>query len=178
MDTAEIVRILTAEYPVQIWFVPSIALAILALTSFIDARTGRIPDLPIVIGLLGTLCSLAWYAGWLVAGQRFAIVFVAVAVLRLSNSLYYKLTQKDAVGFGDAKWSALAVAAFDYTPVIIAWVIGAWIGVIWLAIKALLSRFSNTYNGEVYVHFAPFLLFGLIVALFRAPILAHFGLAF
>jgi len=176
MQTAEIIRILTAEYPVAVWFVPSIVLLILLFVSFVDARTGRLPDLPMAVGAVGAVFALAWYAGWLVAGERLLLAIAAVAVVRLANGLYFRLFHRDALGFGDAKWTGLAVIAFGVAPVAWGWVIGAWLGLIWLGVSALVSRFRSTNNGEVYLHFAPFLVLGLIVALFKKFILVSLHL--
>lgn len=65
MQNEEIIKILTADYPAVIWYVPSLVLVLLAIASLVDARTGRVPDSIIGLGLLGALGSLAWYAGCL-----------------------------------------------------------------------------------------------------------------
>ena len=172
MDQAEIIRILTAEYPPQIYYVPSLVLLVLAFVSLVDARTGRVPDVPVVAALLGALGSLAWYAGWPVAGERTLYVIAAILILRAGNMLYARLFGHDAIGFGDAKWTGLAVAAFDYEPVFWGWIIAAWLGLIWMGGRWLWYKVSNAYNPQAYVHFAPFLFIGLIASLFRKAILS------
>jgi len=176
MDAAETVRILTAGYPDPIWYVPTLVLLVLAYVSFVDARTGRVPDLPVALGLIGSLCSLAWYAGWFVAGERLLLVLAVIVALRLVNVIYFRFFNKDALGFGDAKWTGLAVAAFDVAPVAWGWGVAAWLALIWLGLGRVVHVFRSTYNGKVYVHFAPFLCLGLIVALFKTAILTFLNL--
>ena len=171
MQNEEIIKILTADYPAVIWYVPSLVLVLLAIASLVDARTGRVPDSIIGLGLLGALGSLAWHAGWFVAGERFLYVVVAVAALRLANNIYHKFFQHDAFGFGDAKWTGLAVAGFGVLPVVGAWIIGAWLAIIWLSIRWVWQKVSSDYYGHAYVHFAPFLLIGLVATLFKKPLL-------
>jgi prepilin signal peptidase PulO-like enzyme (type II secretory pathway) len=171
MQIEEIIKILTADFPAPIWYVPSCVLFLLAIASFVDARTGRVPDSVIGIGLLGALASLAWYADWFVAGERFLYVAASILVLRLANAAYHKMFQHDAFGFGDAKWTGLAVAGFSYEPVIGAWIIGAWCAIIWLGVRWLWRRVSDNYYGHSYVHFAPFLFIGLVATLFRKPLI-------
>jgi len=174
MDVSDIIKILTADYPPAVWYVPSLVLVVLALTALYDARTGRVPDLPIALGFLGAICSLAWAADWFVAGERFLYALAAVIVLRLANNLYFKLFHRDAFGFGDAKWTGLAVAGFGIIPVCWAWGIGAWLALIWLGLRRVIAALRTAYDGEVYVHFAPFLLLGLVASLFKRYILLAF----
>ena len=166
MDAQQISNILTADFPAQIQFVPPLVLLVLAIVSFVDARTGRVPDVPVVGAFLGTFFALAYYGGWLRAAEHFAYAAAAVLALRFFNHLYLQISKHDAFGFGDAKWTGLAVLAYGYKPVIAAWVIGAWLALIWMGLRKIWRRFSSTYEGHEYVHFAPFLFFGLIAALF------------
>ncbi len=165
LDIPSLMVVLKASYPQPIWFVPSLILFVLAWVSWVDARTGRVPDFPVVGMFLVALLSLAYYGGWLVAGQQFLYAAVAVAVLRLANYIYLRLSNHDAFGFGDVKWTALAVLGFGLAPVAWAWVIASWLGLLWLGVRKLWRRFSPTYAGHEYIHFAPFLFFGLLLAL-------------
>lgn len=171
MDKVELIRILSADFPEPIWYVPSIVLVILAAVSVADARTGRVPDVPLAIGVMIAICSLAWYSGWLVAGERLLYVVAAVYALRLANNVYHRLFQHDAFGFGDAKWTGLAVAGFGLAPVAGAWIVAAWVGLLWMGMRRVWRRVSNAYAGHEYVHFAPFLFVGLLVALFRNQVM-------
>lgn len=164
-DPSPMLVILKASYPEPIGFMPSLVLLVLAWVSWVDARTGRVPDFPVMGMFLVALLSLAYYGGWLVAGQQFLYVAAAVAVLRLANYLYLKLSNHDAFGFGDVKWTALAVVGFGFAPVAWAWAIASWLGLLWLGIRKLWRRFTPTYAGHEYVHFAPFLFLGLLLAL-------------
>ncbi len=154
-------------YPSTLWYVPLFLLVLLGFVSFVDARTGRVPDLPLLLGGLVAVAVLAWGAGWASAGLRLLYVVGAVVSLRLLNEGYYRLFGHDAFGFGDAKWTGLAVAGFGLAPVCWAWVFGAWLGVIWLGLRVVWRKVRPTYAGQAYVHFAPFLFLGLVVALLR-----------
>jgi prepilin signal peptidase PulO-like enzyme (type II secretory pathway) len=171
MDIAEVVKILTAGYPPQVWYVPSILLFILAVTSLVDARTGRVPDLPIIVGVMGGIGCLAWFFGWLPAGERLLYAIAAVLGLKFVNNFYYKLFKQDAFGFGDAKWTGLAVVAFGIVPVLWAWAVGAWLGLMWMALRWGCRWIARAQGQAGYVHFAPFLLLGLLATLFKAWLL-------
>ncbi|MFA6280203.1 MAG: prepilin peptidase [Bdellovibrionales bacterium] len=165
LDLQSILIILKASYPDPLWFMPLLILLVLAWVSFVDARTGRVPDGPVVGMFLVALFSLAYVSGWHVAVVPFLYAVAAVVVLRLSNQLYFKLCNHDAFGFGDAKWTALAVLGFGVKPVAWAWVFAAWLALVWMGLRKLWARFSPTYAGHCYVHFAPFLFLGLLIAL-------------
>lgn len=167
MEFAEAFRLLTQSYPDSIRIVPLIILGILAVVAMVDAVTGRVPDWPVAIGALGGICSLAWYADWLVAGQRFLFALAAVFGLKIINNLFFKATGRDAFGFGDAKWTGLAVIGFGLKPVVGAWLIGAWLGLIWMALRWLAKVIFRLHGGENYVHFSPFLLMGLLAFVFK-----------
>lgn len=152
-------------------FIPFLVLFFLAVASIADARTGRVPDSVIAVGLFITIASLAWGSGWLLAGERVVYIVAAVLALRLVNYVYFYFCNHDAFGFGDAKWTGLAVAGFGFVPVCWAWVIGAWLALIWMGCRWLWRNVSPTYGGHVYVHFAPFLFLGLILALYKDPLL-------
>ncbi|MGE4351729.1 MAG: hypothetical protein AB7E52_06025 [Bdellovibrionales bacterium] len=162
----------SVSYPDPVAFIPHVVLFFLACASFVDARTGRVPDWLIAAGLLIAFGSLAWFAGWWTAGQLFLWVLVAVCGLWLVNRLYVWLAGHDAFGFGDAKWTGLAVAGFGLVPVAWAWAIAAWLALVWLGVRWLWRKVSPAYCGHVYVHFAPFLFFGLLLVLYKDALLA------
>lgn len=167
MEFQALFDFLAMDFPKQIWFVPPLVLLLLGFLSFYDAWTGRIPDLPLVGGLFGVFGSLAWYAGWYEAGERLVIVLVTVFVIKAVNEVYAKFEGHDAIGFGDAKWTGLAVSGFGVGPLVITWFVAAWLGLIWMGIKKIIRRYSDSYEGHDYVHFAPFLFLGLCVALVK-----------
>ncbi len=166
LDIPSIMVVLKASYPQPLWFVPSLILLVLAWGAWVDARTGRVPDVPLGGMFLFALLSLAYYVGWLVAGQQFLYAAAAVAVLRLANYIYFRLANHDAFGFGDVKWTALAVLGFGLAPVAWAWVVASWFALVWLGVRKVWRQFSPTYAGHEYVHFAPFLFLGLLPVLF------------
>jgi prepilin signal peptidase PulO-like enzyme (type II secretory pathway) len=97
----------------------------------------------------------------------------AAIVLWGANQLYYMAVKRDAFGMGDAKWTALAVAAFGFKPALWAWVIGAWLGLGWMAVKKihsfarkLVAAQASEENSGDYIHFAPFLFVGLLAGLY------------
>ncbi|MDX9690101.1 MAG: hypothetical protein RBT70_06505 [Alphaproteobacteria bacterium] len=165
-DIPTIVHVLTAGYPPEIWFVPSLILAALILASLVDGVTGRVPDWLMGLAFFGGLLSFAYYAGWLIAGERLLYVIGAVFLLRMINLIYAKFFGQEAFGFGDAKWTGLAVLGFGLMPVFWAWIVGAWLGLIWLGVRKVVGTLTKDEDGVVYVHFAPFLFLGLIAALF------------
>ena len=74
---------------------------------------------------------------------------------------------------GDAKWTALAIAAFGFKPALWAWVVGAWLGLSWLALQAVFSLLRRLFDPSAQVrdfyerlHFAPFLFIGLLAGLY------------
>ncbi len=163
---------LTEGLPQQAWWIPFLALLVLGGTSLYDARKGRVPDLPVFLGLLATIGALGFFTSWSFAGGRLALGFGAAIVLWGVNQLYYNWQKQDAIGMGDAKWTALAVAAFGIKPAVFAWVIGAWLGLLWLALDGLarlvfgLFRSSKKRERPLRVHFAPFLFLGLLAGFY------------
>lgn len=163
IDPQTVFTTITAEYPAPIWFVPFLILIVLLFLSVFDAFTGRVPDVPVFVTFVGGVLSLAAYAGWMQAGKAFAVAAAAVIVLRLVNHAYYSMANHDAFGFGDAKWTGLAALGFGYQPVIVAWVVGAWLGLLWIYGCKLVNKLCPTYAGHDSVHFSPFLFIGLLV---------------
>ena len=169
---------LAVDLPATAWWLPALVLLVLGGTAAFDALRGRIPDPPIILGLLLTTAAQGFYANWPLAGQHLLIGFIVAFALWGLNQLYYNAFKNDAIGMGDAKWTALAVAAFDLKPALWAWVIGAWLGLLWMGTKAslfLLRRYfsqgamaEGKHNHNYYerIHFAPFLFLGLLAALY------------
>lgn len=170
MDPVALNIVLRTGFPPSVWCIPFFVLAMLAIASFHDARTGRVPDVVLGVGGFVALAGLAWGAGWMVAGARLVMALGSVVVLYMANNLYYRLNGHDAFGFGDAKWTGLAVAGFGWQPACWAWVWGAWLALLWLALRWLWRKVSPTYGGHFYVHFAPFLFLGLLASFFKEAI--------
>lgn len=158
-------------YPPPLVFVPFLVLLFLAAAAFVDARTGKVPDALIGSGLLLSVASLAWGSGWFIGGERLLYVVASIYALKLINNLYYRLFNHDAFGFGDAKWTGLAVAGFGLAPVCWAWIVGAWLALFWMGLRSLWLKVHQTYGGHSYVHFVPFLFSGLCLALYKDPLL-------
>jgi len=157
---------MAGDYPQEIWFVPIVILAVLGGVAFIDARTGRVPDLPVIGTFFLCFFALAFFGGWLAAGEKLLYALSALALLRLISLIYITMFNQDPLGFGDAKWTALAVLGFGAKPVVIAWFVGAWLGLFWIAVRKVWHRFMTSREEQAYVHFAPFLFIGLIVGIF------------
>lgn len=143
-----------------------VVLAVLALAALKDARTGRVPSAWIYGGCLFALIVSYFFESPSAAGARLTVALVVYAALRLINELYYRLVGNDPYGYGDMRWSALAGLAFGFMPVVWAWVIGAWLGVIFLLVAAVARFVFDRGHGPAYIHFAPFLMVGLAVNLF------------
>lgn len=143
-----------------------VVLAVLVLTALKDARTGRIPSAWIYGGCLYALAVSYFFESPSTAGARLTVALVVYAALRLINEIYYRLIGNDPYGYGDMRWSALAGLAFGVMPVIWAWVIGAWLGVVFLLLAAMARFIFDRGHGPAYIHFAPFLMVGLAVNLF------------
>ena len=135
----------------EIW-IPSLVLLVLFATAAWDAKTGIVPDAPLLAAALLACGGWLWLSEWQEAGMQ---IFTAVGIwvgIWLLNEAWYRLRGQDAVGMGDAKWTALA-----------SWLIGAWYAIAYV----LLLRAAGRKVTKVY--FAPFLFLGLLTALyFRA----------
>src|SRR5262249_51412424 len=132
---------------------------ILLGTAAWDARTGIVPNIPLLIG--GIIITAARY---MADGWQNALVYLlqglgAWALGWGLNEVWYRLFKKDALGMGDAKWTALAITAFGIVPALFAWFGGAWIAIAWIAICWLCGKKIRK------VYYAPFLFCGLTVGL-------------
>ncbi len=146
------------DYLIKGWVLPVVTLAILAVTALVDARTGRVPDAPILGGLVFVTALYGFTTDWPTAARHLEVGLGAMLGLYLLNQLYYRCRQRDALGMGDAKWTALAAATFGLPPVLYGWVFGAWLALLWMGLRHLLRR----KKGAAALHFAPFLFLGLL----------------
>lgn len=135
-----------------------VALAVLLAlggTAAWDARTGRIPDIPLALAAVPAVAWRVWLGDWRTVALAAGIGFALWAI----NEVWYRLSGRDAFGMGDAKWTALAALGFGAVAALAAWLVGAWLGLLWMGSARLLGRRLG------HVHFAPFLFLGLLLAL-------------
>ncbi len=147
------------------------AALMLLLTAWIDGRTGRIPDKYLLVGF-----ALAFNSCVLTTQIKPHLSPIAQILTPLSaaltlgaliwgvNELWYRWRGQDAIGLGDAKWSAVAALAFGVVPVLWAWALAAWPGLVWLG----LTRWRGA--ARPHLHFTPFLAAALLlIQLLRQP---------
>ncbi len=162
--------------PAASWL-PLVMLLILGIAAAVDAHSARVPDPIIFFGLLVIVAMRGVYKDWELA-SRYLMAGIGVSlILYAVNQFYYYAFKRDAYGMGDVKWTLLAITTFSIKPALIAWVLAAWLGLSWLGIKKLAlwtRRFYAASNSETlpeeqsktYVHFAPFLFFGLLAGIY------------
>lgn len=144
--------------PYAPWFPAAIYLILLAVALW-DARTGIVPNIPMAIG--AGLITLARFMaeGWVPALVYALEGLAAWALIWAFNELWYKFFKKDALGMGDAKWTALAVGTFGAIPGLFAWFAGAWVAIVWIGAAWLMGKRIRK------VYYAPFLFCGLTIGL-------------
>jgi prepilin signal peptidase PulO-like enzyme (type II secretory pathway) len=145
--------------PQEAWWVPLLVLMVLTLAALIDTVTSTVPDSLIFAGLIAMIALQGHYVSWDYAKWQFVNAVVAGFCVWAVNASWFQFFKVDAIGMGDAKWTALAVACFGIMPVLIAWGIAAWLALIWLGLLKL-SKYEVTR-----VYFTPFLVLGLAAGL-------------
>jgi prepilin signal peptidase PulO-like enzyme (type II secretory pathway) len=145
--------------PPDYWWVTAFVLVILGMAATIDAFTTVVPDGLIFLGMLALALAQGTNVSWTVAGIHLFQGIIAAVLIWLINLLWYLRFEHDALGMGDAKWTALAVACFGIAPGLWAWGLGSILAVIAIGV-AFLLRYQVTQ-----VTFAPFLFIGLAVGL-------------
>lgn len=156
---------IAATLPEHSMWVSVLILAILGGTAAYDAWTGRIPDQAIFGGIIVSLLWNGFERGWEHAAHMLAVGLVFGFAIYALNQLYFLISRRDAIGMGDAKWSALAAMNFGWKIVAMAWVVGAWLGLAYLAMVTLFLKMRKKGQKLSYIHFAPFLFTGLLVVL-------------
>lgn len=146
------------EGPLAPWL-PGFALLVLLATAAWDARTGIIPNIPILIGSIAVLAGRFLAYGWQNALTYFGMGLGAWVLFFLINEAWFRFFKKDAIGMGDAKWTALAVATFGPLPSVFAWFAGSWVSLLWIGGSYLIGRKIRK------VYFGPFLFCGLVIGL-------------
>jgi len=174
-DLVVLAAFLSPVFPSALWFAAPILLVLLGYAALRDAFTGRVPDLPVLFALGLTLLFSAYAERWALTLERILLAVGAFGLLRLTNALYYFITRRDAFGMGDVKWTAAAAAAFGLPAVFWAWVFGAWIGLIWMGVRFVVTLVCRGVCARGYIHFAPFLMIGLLSKLYGWSLLARLG---
>lgn len=140
-------------------WLPAFVLAVLFGTAAWDARTGIIPNIPILVGTLAMTGGRFLANGWQDALYYLGLGVGACVIIYLINEGWYRLFKKDAIGMGDAKWTGLAIVAFGPIASIFAWFAGSWLSLLWIGGCYLFRvRIKKVY-------FGPFLFLGLIIGL-------------
>jgi hypothetical protein len=157
MFNAPLITLLDGPYAP---WLPAFVLLILFATAAWDARTGIVPNLPLLFGALAIGIGRYLANGWEDALIYLAMGVGAGAIIWGLNEIWFKVFKKDAVGMGDAKWTALAVATFGPAAgLVFAWFAGAWVSIIWIiGCYAVGNRIAKVY-------FAPFLFCGMLIGL-------------
>lgn len=148
-----------AGVPAYAWPLAPFALILLGAAAVIDARTGRVPDPLIFLGLLVTTAARGFVSDWQTAANYLMLALASGIVIWGVNQAWYMITKRDAIGMGDGKWTMLAVDVFGIGPALGAWFAGAWIALIWMAL-AWIARRKITR-----VYLAPFLFAGLLAGI-------------
>jgi len=148
-------------------FLTFFVLFILAIIAIVDAKTGKVPFVPLVFLFVISFVFLAVFADISLAIERIYIAILPSVILYVLNLLCVKITKHDAFGMGDIKFTFVIAFIFGLSPAIWSWFIGSWIAVLWIFIRKIIKRSSkDKYQGHIYVHFVPFLFFGLCLSLF------------
>lgn len=163
--------LLEPKLPMQLEYLPYVIIGVLALAALVDAFSGRVPDSLMIVGGALAIFLPAYYAGWGPALLRLLMAAIAFVLLQVVNQTYINLCRREAFGMGDVKWTAVAAATFGLIPVFWAWVLGAWLGILWLGLRKLVGLLFPAAKPEGYVHFAPFLLAGLAFKVYALPML-------
>jgi hypothetical protein len=140
-------------------FLPLAVYLVLAGTAVWDAWRGIVPNIPLALAALAITIGRYLADGWQDAATFLALGAGAWLFIWVFNELWFRIFKKDAIGMGDAKWTAVAVAAFGVMPALFAWFAGAWVAIIWIIGSYLIGRRIRK------VFFAPFLMVGLTLGL-------------
>lgn len=143
-------------------YLPAVIFLILLGVALWDARTGIIPDTPMAVGAVAVIVARFVAQGWKNALEYFLYGAAAAFIIWAFNELWYRLAKKDALGMGDAKWTALAVATFGVMPGVFAWFAGAWVALAWIGLSWAAGRRIRK------VYYAPFLFCGLTLGILVA----------
>lgn len=147
------------DMPPEAWWVAALVLLVLGAGAAVDCFKAIVPDSLIFFGMVGLVAAQGMYVAWPFAAHQMTWGLIAAAIIWGVNELWYRAFKHDALGFGDAKWSMLAVTGFGGLPVLFAWGVGAVLGTLWIGALKLFRR------PTAHVHFAPFLFVGLVAGI-------------
>lgn len=134
-------------------------MALLALAAIWDAKTGLVPDVILAPACVLSLIGLILRGDPVAAAEAVGWSVLALGIVWITNEIWFRLFHRDALGMGDAKWTAVAVLAAGPFPAAVAWMLGSWLALFWIGGAWVLRR------RLAVVHFAPFLLIGLFVGI-------------
>jgi prepilin signal peptidase PulO-like enzyme (type II secretory pathway) len=140
------------------WLPFGIAMILFATAAW-DARTGIVPNIPLLLGAIAIIAGRFMAKGIPDAITHLALGFGTWVVLWALNEAWFHFFKKDAIGMGDAKWTALAATTFGIVPAGLAWIFGSWVSIVWIGFCYLIGRRIKK------VYFAPFLFVGLMGAM-------------
>jgi hypothetical protein len=146
--------------PPEAWWLAGLVILVLAAAAAIDGFSGSVPDPLIFLGLLAVTATQGIYVSWPFAAAHLTWAIGAGIAIWAVNEIWYRFFRTDAIGMGDAKWTMLAVAAFDVIPALFAWGMGAVLAVAWMGALRL-ARYQLTR-----IYFAPFLFLGLMTGIY------------
>ncbi len=146
--------------PPDFWWVTLAVFLLLFLAAAIDAVSKRVPDAITIWGLLALTGMQGVYTSWPEAAQHLRLALGVGFAIWALNAFWFRLFKYDALGMGDAKWSALAASAFGLAPVLVAWGVGAILACAFL-LAARLARRKISHPA-----FAPFLMIGLCAGIY------------
>ena len=145
--------------PVDIYWVPPLVFLLLFIASIVDAFTGRVPDVIIFLGSFIVTGAIGLVESWPAAAVNLGYGIAAGFIIWMLNEVWFVMRKEDAIGMGDAKWTLLAALCFGWQALVVAWGAGALIAICWMyGARAVGRKISH-------VHFAPFLLVGLVVGI-------------
>jgi prepilin signal peptidase PulO-like enzyme (type II secretory pathway) len=157
--TRTVMTVAAPGMPPGYWWVTASVVAILAMAATIDAFTTVVPDLLIFLGMVAVAGTQIMFGPLHDALRHLLLGAEAAVLIWAINFVWGLIYGYDALGMGDAKWTALAVTCFGVIAGCFAWGVGAVLAVIWIGF-ARLFRYKITR-----VTFAPFLFIGLSIGL-------------
>ncbi len=131
----------------------------LAVLSYIDLRTFRLPDM-ITLPLIAIGILQAWVLGGNVKASIIGSL-VGYAIFVLIETAYRRLRGQDGLGRGDAKLLAVGGAWCGWSGLPFIILIGSG-----TALIALLFPFMRSIADEGHIPFGPFLALGILIVWF------------
>src|SRR5271156_3617780 len=102
------------------WWLAPVVLFLLGTLSVIDAMTAKVPDPLVLPSLIFITLVQGLFVDWGFAGLQLLYAFGVAFGLYVLNEIWFRATQHDGFGMGDAKWTMLAVACFGIVPAVFA----------------------------------------------------------